>query len=92
MGDAGGYSKKVKHLNAIEFPEILSLAKELMEGKYPYIATQLRALKGTALGVFSHYEGFGTGDIGLKADIFKDPVKAAKGLSPRSRTPCRLAP
>ena len=79
--DMGGYSKKVKHLAAIEFPEILQLAKELMDGKYPYVVQRLRAGGGAAKGVFYSQEGIGTGLIGLRADLFKDPISAAKTMA-----------
>src|SRR4030066_1023594 len=64
--EAGQYTKTARQ--AIELPEIVELANELMEGRYPYIKKKLRLMQGMAAGVFSPKKG----NIGLRADIFKD--------------------
>lgn len=66
--DVGGYAKTP--LKGMELPEIVELAKEINEGKYPQVKERLRAFRGQALGQFSP-----TG-IKLRADIFKDPPRA----------------
>ena len=82
QADTGGYSKTVKHLHAIEMPEIVTLAREISGGKYPKIRKMLRAGGGLALGQFQHSDGSrGTGNISLRADIFQDPDTAAKVLA-----------
>lgn len=75
LADKGGYAKRKPQV--IELPEIVEVAKNLMGGKYPYIARRLRAMKGMALGVFQHPAG----KIGLKADIFKDTHEASRVLA-----------
>lgn len=55
----------------IELPEMVWIARELGNGKFPKILEKLRALKGAALGVFRYKEGHdGVGGIELRADIF----------------------
>jgi len=63
--DIGGYSGKMK---TVEMPEMVQMAKELLEGKYPLVRKSLRAAKGQARGVFWG----GKGKIALRADMFKD--------------------
>ena len=72
--DVGGYATNVK--SAMNLPEIVYLAKKLMNGKYPSVATKLR--KSGAVGVF--YPS-GDGTIKLKADLFKNPEQAAATLA-----------
>jgi hypothetical protein len=74
-GDSGGYAGGGGHAErtpparsgsnrpAVEFPELYQLAKDLMNGKYPELATRL----GRALGMF-HPDG--EGRIRLRRDIF----------------------
>jgi len=50
--------------------DLVELAKALNEGKYPYVAKRLAALKGRAGGVFQSEQE----KIGLKADIFIGPI------------------
>jgi GGDEF domain-containing protein len=59
----------------IEMPEIVELAKRLMDGKVPKIKRALRIAGGRALGV---HRG---GTIELRADIFKDPGLAETVLA-----------
>lgn len=55
----------------IELPEMVQLGKALLDGKYPKVVENLRALKGRALGVMRHTDGEGgTASIELRADIF----------------------
>lgn len=74
--DAGGYAdvksaeKTVKDIKSIEFPELLSIAKELL-GHTPTLKKSLHYL-----GVFMHTPGSKT--IKLNYEIFKDPILAAK--------------
>ena len=72
--DVGGYATNIN--SVIELPEIVYLARELMQGKYPKIKEHLR--KRNAAGIFY---GKGEGDIQLKADIFSNPEEAAAILS-----------
>ncbi len=65
--------------NAVEMPELVELAKQLLEGKYPKIVKRLRAAMGQALGVFTRRGEEGT--IGLRASIFQKPELAAKVLA-----------
>lgn len=60
---------------AIEMPELVEMARELMDGKMPKVMKALRA--AGARGVF--YPG--KGEIHLAADIFKDAAGAAKTLA-----------
>lgn len=60
-----------------ELPEMVHLAKELMDGKFPQVVKRIRAAGGRALGVF--YPGKGT--IQIRADQFKNPEEAAHTLS-----------
>lgn len=60
---------------AIQMPELVEMAKDLLEGKVPKVMKSLRA--SGARGVFFP----GKGEIHLKADIFKDPAQAAKTLA-----------
>lgn len=60
-----------------ELPEMVQLAKELMEGKFPQVIKRIRAAGGNALGVF--YPGRGI--IQIRADQFKNPEDAAHTLS-----------
>src|SRR4030067_917891 len=73
--DTGEYTKTARQ--AIELPEIVELANELMEGRYPYIKKKLRLMQGMARGVFSPKKG----NIGLRADIFKDVHEASRVLA-----------
>lgn len=59
----------------VELPEIVEIAKELNEGKAPQVKEKL----GNALGYFSSRGE--SGNIKLRADIFKDQGKAAKVLA-----------
>lgn len=77
--DRGGY--KPSATSAIELPEMVDIARELGEGKYPRILEKLRAggiQRDEILGLF---KPSGKGAIELKADIFKDPVGASKTLA-----------
>lgn len=90
--EAGGYGKRQvnefgnevaleeKPALKLESPEIVELAKEISQGKYPVIKERIRALRGQALGVF-YSGGRKQGKIELKADIFKNPETAAKVLA-----------
>lgn len=60
-----------------ELPEMVELAKELMQGKFPQVVKKIRAAGGRALGVF--YPGRGI--IQIRADQFKNPEDAAHTLS-----------
>ena len=75
LADIGGYADLPR--TSIELPEIVELARDINSGKYPVIKKKLRSFMGTALGQFSLTKG----KISLKADIFKDPVIAAKVLA-----------
>lgn len=84
MFDEGGYdipeppkstgfdNMEVKPL---EMPEIVELAREMSEGKLPQVVQKLRSSR--ALGIFRT----GTGEINLKADIFKEPGLAERVLA-----------
>ena len=78
--DTGQYAKTPTQ--AIELPEIVEIAKRLMQGKYPKIRRKLRAMMGMAVGVFKLK---GSGEIQPKADIFRDTGKAAR-FSPHQRS------
>jgi len=67
----------------VEMPELTRLATELGRGKRPQIKKKLRAMHGTALGVFRHQEG-GEYGIGLRADIFIGPPLASTVLKQRA--------
>lgn len=54
----------------IEIPEVVALAQEMMQGKYPVIYRKLRLMRGQALGAMWPQ---GTGKIGLRSDLF-DPI------------------
>jgi len=60
-----------------ELPEMVQLAKELMEGKFPQVVKSIRTGSGNALGVF--YPGKGI--IKIRADQFQNPEEAAHTLS-----------
>lgn len=65
--------------NAVEMPELVELAKQLLEGKYPKIAKRLRVAMGQALGAFVRRGK--EGSISLRASIFQNPELAAKVLA-----------
>jgi hypothetical protein len=64
-------------ISAMEMPEIVKLAKELLKGRYPKVA---RAI-GRKLGVLGDFMPSGDGRIRIKADLFKDVQQAAKTLA-----------
>lgn len=64
--------------SAMDLPEIVELARQLMQGKMPRIIRKLRAMHGLAVGIF---RPFGKGAIELKASLFKDPLEGAKVLA-----------
>jgi hypothetical protein len=74
--DVGGYAEGKAGI--VEMPEIVELAKGLCEGKYPRVMKRLQIKN--ALGLFRS-GGRKAGSIELLADIFKDPVEAAKVVS-----------
>lgn len=82
--DIGGYADakppeaKTEPLEApvIELPELVAVATEIGKGRYPVVKRRLRARGGEAIGQYSI-----PGGIQLRADIFKDPVKAQKTLA-----------
>jgi GGDEF domain-containing protein len=75
--DTGGYNLNPpgpqnapfaqQKVSALQLPEIVEIAKNLMGGKYPHILRKLN--KRGALGVFKT----GTGSIDLRADLAKTP-------------------
>ncbi len=78
--DLGGYAGAEQQPGpgpaAMDLPEIVELAKELMGGRYPRISKKLRGL-----GVVGRFYGSGRGRIDLRADLFKDPLQGAKTLA-----------
>lgn len=72
--DVGGYATQIH--SVLKMPEIVQLAKGLLEGRYPMVRRKLR--RAGAAGVFYPT---GEGRIELKADIFQDPDQAAAVLS-----------
>src|SRR3990167_6606954 len=72
FASTGGYTKRP--LRGIEPPEILELAKEINEGKYPQV---VRKLRGAAAGRFYPK----TGDIKLEAKLFKNTQEAMQTLA-----------
>ena len=74
--DTGEYAAQVK--SVVELPEIVEMAESLLGGKYPAIVKSMRAAGGRAVGLFI---AKGTGQIKLRADIFKDSIRAAKVLA-----------
>jgi len=72
--DSGGYASNIQSI--IELPEIVQLAKELLQGRYPKIMSYLRG--GRAAGTFSPV---GQGNIKLAASIFTDEAEAAPVLA-----------
>lgn len=72
--DAGEYASQINVV--MDLPEIVQLAKELLQGKVPGVRRYLR--KAGASGIF--YPG-GRGRIELRADIFEDPAQAAAVLA-----------
>ncbi|ACL06224.1 hypothetical protein Dalk_4546 [Desulfatibacillum aliphaticivorans] len=72
--DTGGYADISV---AMEMPEIVRLAKELLGGKYPSIKKKLST--ASAQGLFRHSSV--SGEIDLRADIFANPNEAAKTLA-----------
>lgn len=74
--DVGGYAKGQGSPSLVEMPEIVEIAKSIAEGKAPRIKSKLRIRD--ALGVFYSK---GKGWIELRADIFKDPIEAAKVMA-----------
>jgi hypothetical protein len=66
----------------LEGPELVRIARDLMDGKIPALKRKLRAAGGAARGVFiSPGAGGGEGKIELRADIFSSPEQALKTLS-----------
>ncbi len=86
MADIGGYSdiesmeKTLNKIKAIEFPEMLRIAKELMQGKVPVVKLpRFRpTFGGRPLGLFYSQE---SGKIVLNPEIFKDPNLASRVLA-----------
>jgi hypothetical protein len=76
-GSTGGYANlnNLSKARAIEFPEMVRLARELM-GEFP-IVKKIRSKRGYA-GMFRPKEG---GRIELIPELFKDPEQAAKTLA-----------
>ncbi len=80
--DVGGYAKRPRpdpgpeRPRALESPELVELATELMQGKYPAVMKALRM--AGAKGVFY---GRGEGDIRIRADVAKSPEEAVKVLA-----------
>jgi len=84
MFDEGGYNIPEPprstgfdnmEVKPLEMPEIVELAREMMEGRLPQVMQKLRSSR--ALGLFRT----GTGEINLKADIFKTPGLAERVLA-----------
>jgi hypothetical protein len=74
--DMGGYADRPL---AMQLPEIVDLAQQLLDGKLPRI---MKALRGMAIGRFRHGTGEGSkGSIELQANIFKDLNEATKVLA-----------
>lgn len=70
--------EKSKKAVSIPFPEMVSLANELM-GKYPVVKTKPGRRGGKQ--VRGMFVGTGDGEIKLNADLFKDVDQAAKTLA-----------
>jgi len=64
----------------IEMPELVEIAKNLTGGKYPDVKRKLMK-RENVLGVAKVQEGTGSATIELRADMFQDPVVAAKVLA-----------
>ncbi len=64
-------------ISKVDLPELVEIAKGLTKGKYPKVIERLRAGGGQALGLFRPK---GTGQIELKAEIFKEPEMAKRVL------------
>lgn len=62
--------------SAMDLPEIVELARQLMEGKLPKIKKRLRGF-----GVLGRFRARGKGAIELRAGIFKDQLQGAKVLA-----------
>lgn len=68
----------ISNLKGFQFPEIVRLAKELTGGKTP----EVRRYMGNALGKMYGIKNLASSArIALLADIFKDPIQAAKTLA-----------
>ena len=88
LADTGGYADIGEYKvppetegpgpSAMDLPEIVELARQLMQGKLPRIIKRLRAMHGLAAGIF---RPAGKGAIELKAGIFKDQLQGAKVLA-----------
>ncbi|MBU2559235.1 MAG: hypothetical protein KJ578_15770 [Bacteroidetes bacterium] len=80
--DVGGYAKRPdipQGLKAMQMPEIVEMAKGLMEGKYPIIKARLRQRMGMMpKGTF---KAIGEGEISLLAEAFKNPEEIQKVLT-----------
>lgn len=61
----------------VAMPELVQFAREVNEGKYPRVRRSLGAPE--RLGQFSHNAE--SGEIEMRADLFKDPEQAARTLS-----------
>lgn len=68
--DVGGYATNIKYV--LELPELVRLARDLMDGKYPQIKKNL----GKYAGMFYH-----SGKIVIKADVFRDEKQVAAVLA-----------
>jgi hypothetical protein len=74
--DMGGYTDRPL---AMQLPEIVDLAQELLDGKLPRV---VKVLRGLALGRFEHGTGSGSkGGIKVRATLFKDLNEASKVLA-----------
>lgn len=84
MFDEGGYNIPEPpkstgfdnmEIKPLEMPEIVEIAREMSEGRLPQVMQKLRSSR--ALGLFRT----DTGEINLKADIFKTPGLAERVLA-----------
>lgn len=72
--DTGGYASNVNAI--LQMPEIVQLAKALLQGKYPQVKKKLSVR--AAAGLFRPY---GKGKIELRAEIFRTPGEAEATLA-----------
>lgn len=74
---AGEYAKRQKKPSGIQLPEIVEIAKGVMQGKYPAIVKKFR--NDGVMGLFRAKKG--DSKIEIKADIFEDMEQAEKTVA-----------
>lgn len=86
--ESGGFKEKEEkyeiegkeniEIKAVEFPEILRIARLLLKGKFPVVKNLRKGIFGSRLGQF---KAKGTGEIFLDPQVFQEEKLAAKVLA-----------